>query len=427
MAQNKLKAYIVSDVHLNNNSYNKHSIKENPKREDFRKLLAELNLSFSPDDQIILILNGDIFDITGSWYNSILPWNDNKEKVEIILKDLVLEIIKNNQSIINELCQLLKYPFLKIVYVIGNHDGLIGEYPSAQELIKDKLLYEIPPELRIDKVSFVKSFEHADLGLYVEHGHRFDPFNTSNNNDEPPLGDVINILIVNRFVELTIDSLKNQGYSSELISSIKYRLYDVEYLRPLSLLPFWIDSIANIHYDSNESKSNLKSIKTVISEVIQELYKEPLVIKYLSKNLHLPRFFLKFIISLLVQFPPILPALSFIVSKLLRRTHSNSFQSEVAKTMHEEKGYQMIAFGHTHIPTVTALSTEGYYFNTGGWTPIINLFKYSENKLSHMEYLTAVIEFRKVERSGVLKIEKDLSIPNSKPQFSLETIQSGFD
>ncbi len=93
MAQNKLKAYIVSDVHLNNNSYDKHANKENPKRGYFRKLLTELNLGFSADEQIILILNGDILDITGSWCNSILPWNANKEKVENILKDLVLEII----------------------------------------------------------------------------------------------------------------------------------------------------------------------------------------------------------------------------------------------------------------------------------------------------------------------------------------------
>ncbi len=428
IAQSNLKVYIVSDVHLNNDPYDKHSNKENPERKNFQKFLTELNTSFSSDDQVILILNGDIFDITGSWYNSVLPWDDDKEKVENILKDLVLEIIENNQLIINELCQLLKHQSSKIVYVIGNHDSLLGEYSGVQELIRDKLLHGIPQELKIDKqISFVKSFEHPDLGLYVEHGHRFDPFNTSNNVHEPALGDVINILIVNRFIKLTVDSLKSHGYSSELISNIKYHLYDIEYLRPLSLLPFWVESIANIFCNHHESKTKLKSIEVIFRGVILEIYKEPWVTKYLSKKLQLPRFFLKLLINLTVQFPPILPALSFVVSKLLRRTHSNNFQNEIAKSMHEEKGYHMIAFGHTHIPIVTALSPEGYYFNTGSWTPVINLFKYSENKLSHIEYLTAKAEFKKVERSGILKIEKDLSLPNSKPRFSLETMQSGFD
>ncbi len=426
--QNRLKAYIVSDVHLNNDPYDKHSNKENPERKNFQKFLTELNINFSPDDQIVLILNGDIFDITGSWYNSVLPWDDDKEKVENILKDLVLEIIENNQLIIYELRQFLKHPLSRIVYVIGNHDDLLGGYPSAQELIRDKLLNEIPKDLRKNKhIDFVKSFEYPELGLYVEHGHRFDPFNTSSNNHEPTLGDVINILIVNRFVELIVSRLESHGYGLDLISNIKYRLYDIEYLRPLSLLPFWIESIANIYCDHPEGEKKKESIETIFRSVVLEFHKDPWVTKYLSKKLHIPRFFLVFIIDLMVWFPKTLPALSFIVSKLLRRTHSNNFQNEIAKSMHEEKGYRMIVFGHTHIPTVTALSLAGYYCNTGSWTPVINLFKYSEHKSSHIEYLTAEPEFKKVERSGILKIEKDLGLPESRPSFLLETVQSGFD
>jgi len=428
IAQSKLKAYIVSDVHLNNNLYDKHSNKENPKRKNLHNFLTELNKSFSPNDQIVLILNGDIFDITGSWYNSVLPWDDDKKKVENILKDLVLEIIENNQLIINELCQLLKHPLSRIIYVIGNHDNLLGEYSSAQELIRDKLFNGIPKDLRKNKqIDFVKSFECPELGLYVEHGNRFDPFNISSDDHKPTLGDVINILIVNRFVKLIVGRLEGHGYGLDLISNIKSHLYDIEYLRPLSLLPFWIESIANIYCDHLECKKKKESVETIFRSVVLELHKDPWVIKYLSRKLHIPRFFLVFITDLMVWFPKTLPALSFIVSKLLRRTHSNNFQNEVAKSMHEEKGYRMVVFGHTHIPTVIALSPQGYYCNTGSWTPVINLFKYSEHKSSHMEYLTAEPDFKKVERSGILKIEKDLSSPTSKPQFSLETIQSGFD
>ncbi len=428
ITQSNLKAYIVSDVHLNNNSYDKHSNKENSERKNFQKFLTELNINFPLDAQIILILNGDIFDITGSWSNSVLPWDNDKEKVENILKDLVLEIIENNKLIIDELRQFLKHPLSRIVYVTGNHDSLLGKYPGAQELIKGELLNEIPEDLHKNKhIDFVKSFEYPDLGLYVEHGHRFDPFNISSNDHEPTLGDVINILVVNRFVKLIAGRLESHGYSLDLISNIKSHLYDIEYLRPLSLLPFWIESIANIYCDHPECEKKKESIESIFRSVILELHKDPWIIKYLSKKLHVPRFFLIFFINLTAWFPKTLSALSFVISKLLRRTHSNNFQNEVAKSMHEEKGYRMIVFGHTHIPTVAALSPKGYYCNTGSWTPVINLFKYSEHKLSHMEYLTAEPDFKKVERSGILEIAKDLELPESSPSFLLKTVQSGFD
>jgi hypothetical protein len=85
----------------------------------------------------------------------------------------------------------------------------------------------------------------------------------------------------------------------------------------------------------------------------------------------------------------------------------------------------MIVFGHTHIPIVSALGTRAHYCNTGSWTPVINLLKYSENKASYLEYLTAESDFNKIGHSGSLNIELDLSSATARPRFSLETIQRG--
>jgi predicted phosphodiesterase len=115
------------------------------------------------------------------------------------------------------------------------------------------------------------------------------------------------------------------------------------------------------------------------------------------------------------------------LSKFLRRTHSNNFQNEVAKKLHEDYGYRMIVFGHTHIPIITSLSARGHYCNTGSWTPVMNLLKYSESKSSYVEYLTAKSDFKKFEHSGTLRIELDLSSPHARPRFSLKTIQNGFE
>lgn len=421
-----LKVHIVSDVHLNDKRYDRKIFEENPEKDFFREFLTSLNKSYSENDQGILILNGDILDITSCWYESTLPWDTNTEKVETILKNIITRIIENNISIIEELKLFLKHPLSKIVYVIGNHDSLLGKYKVAQELIAEKLLENLVSELKNDRISFVDSFEYPKLGLYVEHGHRFDPLNTCDDH-QPCFGDVISILIVNHSVESIVDRLKDNGYSPGLIANIESNLYDIEYIRPLSLLPFWIESLAHVYRNHPECQGKTESIQAIFRKVILNFHYNPWAIRYLSKKLHLPRYFLRFSLELMLRCPPLLPALSFLMSKLLRRTHSNNFQHKMAKKLYDEKNYRMIVFGHTHIPIVTTLGATGHYCNTGSWTPVINLLKYSENKSSYMEYLIAESEFSRIEHSGTLNIELNLSIPGSKPKFSLKTIQRGVE
>jgi hypothetical protein len=63
------------------------------------------------------------------------------------------------------------------------------------------------------------SYEYPDLGLYVEHGHRFDPLNSSND-EQPCFGDVINVLVVNHSVEQIVNRLQEHDYSPKLIRII---------------------------------------------------------------------------------------------------------------------------------------------------------------------------------------------------------------
>ena len=233
---NHLTMYLVSDVHLNNHSYDKNNWAENPERKIFREFLSNVISKIQPDEKFLLILNGDIFDITGSWFTLPLPWDDDLESVEKLLHDVILEIIQNNLDIFHELRQIFKNPNAEIIYVIGNHDGLLEVYPSAQKLIKNKLLegFSLADQ---ERFSFVTSFEYKELGLYVEHGHRLDPYNLYDSKQKPPLGDVVNVLIVNKLIETVSLRLKEHGYSEEVVNKIKDRLHDIEHIRPLVLIP----------------------------------------------------------------------------------------------------------------------------------------------------------------------------------------------
>ncbi len=433
-----LKAFVVSDVHLNNHPYDRHKETENPRRQNFREFLTRINQEMAPQEKVLIILNGDILDITGSWFEPIMPWNKNEAVVETILEKLLHDIVDNNLATFQELRRFLQHPHAEIIYIFGNHDGLLQEFPASQSILRDFLCASPSSDLNIPesdspiqldesisaRLRFEPFYVSKELDLYIEHGHLLDPFNHSQS-DQPPLGDVINILVVNRFVELTVSRLRSQGYSEEFISRMHAQLHDIEYLRPLALVPVWIETIARQHDRHPENIGKQRSIRDILISVVAKTLQNPQMTRYLIHQLRLPRPILYFMIKLTMRLPATLPLLSFITSRLVRRTHSNKYQYKAAQKIYKEHGARLIAFGHTHIPAVQPLSENAYYFNTGSWKPVINIFKYSKEDLVELEYLNPDVQFNKVERSGILKLEKHDVTSHHPAEFSLQTIQSG--
>lgn len=418
---NRLKAFVVSDVHLNNHPYNRQQDLENPRRRNFRLFLTRLNAEIQPNEKVVLVLNGDILDVTGSWFEPVMPWDSDQQQVESTLNRILLEILENNLSTFQELRKFLLLPNTELVYVFGNHDGLLHRYPSTHQVIRDFL--SVQPDVG-NRLRFASSFESEELDLYTEHGHLLDPFNHADGS-QPALGEVINILIVNRFVELAVDRLRANGYSEEFIARMHARLHDIEYLRPLALVPVWIQTVASQHESHPENVGKRQSVREILISVISEILLDPEMMHYMTSQLHMPRTFLVLLTKITLRLPAVLPVISFFTSKLVRRTHSNNYQYRAAKRLHREKGYRLIAFGHTHIPGVQPLSENAYYFNTGSWKPVINLFKASKNNPVELEDLIQDVQFNKVERAGILRLEKAALNGRSPAEFSLETIQSG--
>jgi UDP-2,3-diacylglucosamine pyrophosphatase LpxH len=417
----RLKAFVVSDVHLNNHPYDQNRDLENPRRRNFRLFLTRLNTEIQQNDKVILILNGDILDITGSWFEPVMPWDPDHGKVEATLDRLLLEIMENNLSTFQEMRKFLQCPNTEIVYVFGNHDGLLQRFPNSHSVIRSFL--SVRPEVQ-KRIRFAPYFMSEELDFYAEHGHLLDPFNYADSS-QPPLGDVINILIVNRFVDLAVTRLRANGYSEEFISRMHAQLHDIEYLRPLALVPVWIQTIGHQFERHPENAGKPQSIKEILISVVSETLQEPRMIQFMIERLHLPKAFLYLLIKITLRIPAILPLISFVTSKVVRRTHSNKYQYKAAQKIYRDKGCRLIAFGHTHIPGVQPLSENAYYFNTGSWKPVINLFKYSKEDLVELEYLNPEVQFNKVERSGILRLEKVNPASKAPAEFSLQTIQSG--
>src|SRR5690348_4702268 len=81
----RLVAHVVSDIHLSTSASGITS------GNNFLHFLEELNRKRTTEEESLLILNGDVFDITGSWHLETLPWDPDFYKVEGALL-LVLEL-----------------------------------------------------------------------------------------------------------------------------------------------------------------------------------------------------------------------------------------------------------------------------------------------------------------------------------------------
>jgi UDP-2,3-diacylglucosamine pyrophosphatase LpxH len=417
----RLKLYVVSDVHLNDHVTNPDFDLANPRREGFLRFLQRLHqelAEYSGTLKTILVLNGDILDMTGSWFEDLAPWEGSHEVMEPLALVVLDRIIQMNQAIFEALAQFAESPQTELVYVIGNHDGMLKRFPKLQARLQTE----------IGDITFYDYYHQPDLDLYASHGHQFDFFNQSNELIEHPLGDYINIVIVNRFVDMVVLKMQEEGYSASLIASVKARLHDIEYLRPFSLIPLWVETMAKSYRSHPENEGKTRSIDAIIYWVLAEVLDTDAT-RELVEQLRLPRKFLTNLVNWFVRLPGNLPITSFLISQAMRRTHSNRFQFRMAQKIFREKGYRYITFGHTHIPQVSPLGENGYFFNTGSWKPVVNLFKEASFAVqdTNLEYLNPGVSFNKIERSGILVMEQSQTHQNqgahsARPvQFALET------
>lgn len=407
----RLMAYVVSDVHLSASP----SPDETEEDHHFVDFMREINQQHSAGTQLTLVLNGDILDVTGSWHSSCLPWDPDTASVEAYLLSVLSRILARHAAIVEELHRFLVQGG-EILYLFGNHDRLVGEFASAQALLRETLC---PKGVDASRLQFCPHVEVLSLGLYVEHGNRFDPFNRAMGPRVPPVGDAINILIVNRFVDLAVEKLRAAGYSEDLVLEMQETLEQVENLRPLSLGPYWLTSVARTYAEHPEGRGKKISIDGVIREVMGETLLDDRLIRILERRFWVPGFLLRLAFGVMLAFPSVLPILSFLVSIMLHRTRSNQFQVRMAGRIQHETGLRLVTMGHTHLPLLEALSEEAYYVNTGCWKPVIHLFKHSER------YLFRPSPFNRVERSGVFCVERDLAHQAEPVRFSLKTMQDG--
>lgn len=149
--------FVISDIEMGKNDV----------MDDFRddKALAEFIGTLIPhakDQKVSLVLNGDIFDFIKMDYKGVYPRHITEEISLWKLEQVFIE----HSEVFEALKKFLQSPNTELHLIIGNHDADLI-WPKLQAKIRTRLANN-------DRIYFGYNFDQQ--GIFIEHGHMFDPF-----------------------------------------------------------------------------------------------------------------------------------------------------------------------------------------------------------------------------------------------------------
>jgi UDP-2,3-diacylglucosamine pyrophosphatase LpxH len=243
--------------------------------QEFDELVRKLSGQFKKVEMVLL---GDVFDLirTQKYYEfEGLPHPEVKLRV---MEDITEQHVPFFET--------LKYFTGKrgnsLRYVIGNHDFGFYLDPRLQAIIRENFGLDLTPET---------CYRDESLGIWAEHGHRYDIINNTFNKDGTPidycLGDKIVVEIVDRFFDEVGKRQGELGIDPAVIN-------DLDNVRPQSAIANWLDSIdeeGHLRQSYNDTianflVSNVGEIGNVFLDFLQGKYQPDLLraAKDLAKN-----------------------------------------------------------------------------------------------------------------------------------------------
>ena len=257
---------------------------------------------YQPIEGVELVLLGDVLDIIRSaqWLQSpTRPWDDpHSPEVTETVTTIVDRILTHNEPALSVLRALategaINVPAgdsrgrplyesaahtvpLRLHYMVGNHDWHLHLPGTAYDMIRQKVAQHMGLASRIDMPFPHDPYECEALldaqrshGVFARHGDIFDPINFEGDRDGSSLGDVIVVQLVNRFALEVQNKL-----SDELPEAAIAGLREIDNIRPLLLVPVWIDGLLD---RTCSSLSTRKKVKRIWDELADEMLALPFV------------------------------------------------------------------------------------------------------------------------------------------------------
>ena len=227
---------------------------------------------YRPLERLDLVLLGDVLDVirSTSWnlQSGVRPWsNPHASEFYDQLTRITHDILANNESSLAMLRglateggvvlppalnsgkpaadgELIRLP-VRIHYMVGNHDWFYHLSGPRFDALRKVLIARMGLANRPERPFPHDPVESEELlhlmrrhKVTARHGDLFDPLNFEGDRDTSSLGDVIVVELVNRFAAEVEARLGN-----ELPGATIAGLRELDNVRPLLLIPVWIDGL----------------------------------------------------------------------------------------------------------------------------------------------------------------------------------------
>ncbi|MHC4539767.1 MAG: hypothetical protein ACYTEK_01690 [Planctomycetota bacterium] len=300
---------------------------------------------------------------------------------------------------------------VKIHYMAGNHEWFFnlpgGSYNEIRSKIKKamglannpKAPFPYDPEESGDILKIL-----AEHHVWARHGDIYDSFNYQDNQGRlaSSLGDAIVIELVNRF--------PSEVSTLEIPQEVKDGMKEIDNVRPLWLIPLWIDGLLR---RTGLNREQTKQVKAVWDRLVNEFLKIDFVKKQDSfwdplDNVDKLEAMLKF--SKGISLSVLGRILSWFDENVPVKAESYQ-KNAITESRFKNRTAQFIVYGHTHrheiVPLdVTKLTSEKelgqIYLNTGTWRRVHTLARSNPRDAEFIGYniMAYLAFFKDDERCG---------------------------
>ncbi len=392
--------------------------------------------SYRPLERLDLVLLGDTLDITRStqWLDTdTRPWGEMQSPAVIdTVSAIVDEILKKNREGLDHLRAISEDTALRLPpatqagepvynaegvpvsvrthYMVGNHDWPLHLRGGRYDVIRQKVAHQLGLAN-----SHTEPFPHdpqeSDELLTVlrrhrvlaRHGDVFDPINFSETRDASSLGDAIVVELVNRFLA---EAALN--WSEDLPKVVLAGLLEVYHIRPMLLIPIWIDGLLERSGVKAELRKQIKRCWDRLADEFLELaivrdqdsYSPFELVDGLAQAL-------KFSKRLSIGWAA---KIGSWLHDLRGASNESYFQHALTEQDFRNRRARHIVYGHTHVAESVPLDAsyaDGYvlnqmYFNSGSWRRVYRQTQWSpgEQEFIPSETMTYLAFYQGDERNG---------------------------
>ncbi len=257
-------------------------------------------------------------------------------------------------------------------YIAGNHDWFLHLPGEPYDAIRRRVVSAMClanqanapfPHDPLESDALLSLCERHRA--WMRHGDMFDPLNCEASRDGSSLGDAIVVDLLNRFAA-TVCAELGQKLPAECLSGLR----QIDYVRPLLLIPVWVNGLLARTCPDEKVR---KSVKSIWNKLVQDFLKIPFVEE--REETLPPGTLQKIALVLKLSQGVSLGRLSRFFNWLNGRTGGGDSRPSFRDALREDaiRPARSIVYGHTHRYEIVPLDVGGNgafeqrYLNAGTW------------------------------------------------------------